>query len=166
MYIMSVNDHQCIILYAANNKILTLIISTIILCSASLRAIQARIPWPNGNTRYGLMSARLALRVQRSGKNDSQALKYFGNRQAIIFCVTVTVCGRKTNYITGTLYKSLGGSYSFGNVVTTENHIIVDVSSNSNGDWIQSKWFLENCPSIRCVCIEFGGFQNVCWTWQ
>lgn len=54
------------------------------------------------------MSARLESRVQRSGKNDSEDLKYFGSRQATIFCVTAIVwieCRLEINYLRRTSVK-------------------------------------------------------------
>lgn len=74
---------------------LTRIISTSIFCSANLRAIQDRIPWPNGNTKYGFVDDLVDVPsrdfTQRSGINFSGDSKCLSKRHEMKFCVTVIV---------------------------------------------------------------------------
>lgn len=59
-------------------------------CSAILRPIQDRLPWPNGRTRKGWAGG--ALCSQRSGRKCSGSWKYSGRRLLTWFCVTRMVC--------------------------------------------------------------------------
>lgn len=78
-------------------KILTRIINTSIFCSANRRAMHDRIPWLNGNTKYGFIVdlVPLADLSQRSGINSSGASKCFDNRHEMKFCVTAIVWQKK-----------------------------------------------------------------------
>ena len=70
----------------------SLIKSTNIFCSANLLAMQARMPWLKGRTRYGLIFGFWpSVFSQRSGINSSGFSKYFSDLHEMKFCVTIIV---------------------------------------------------------------------------
>lgn len=70
---------------------LTRIINTSMFCSANRRAIHDRIPWLNGNTKYGFMVDFAPDDFsQRSGRNTSGESKCLANRHEMKFCVTIS----------------------------------------------------------------------------